>query len=169
MSIKILLIVSISILCVSPINASHCSDPKIDCNTHGSCIIVNGTGMYCKCDTNYITKNCKQGECCHKLKARMSVFLQSVFLGTTGAPYFYIGESYLGKIMLGFFIVSIIGLSVGYIVVNLSSNNKLVNITMVIGIISCVIMTMLIIWNLCQIIQILNESGPFSTDNVGDW
>lgn len=91
-----------------------CTFAPTDCNNHGVC---NQAGDACICDDDYATydASAESGECNYKRKSGLVALLLSIFVGYTGAVYFYVGEIGMGCIQLllagigGMFIFGCIG------------------------------------------------------------
>lgn len=89
-----------------------CTFAAEDCNNHGVC---NQAGTACICDDDYATDDAtvETGECNYKRKSGLVALLLSIFVGYTGAPLFYVGETSEALIQLlcagagGLFLITI--------------------------------------------------------------
>ena len=82
------------IVSISTQSTSNCTE--LTC-LHGKCNIRNE----CVCDEKWDSQECPDDEmCCHKKTSRVVVFLESFFVGFTGAPYFEVGVLTLGITMI---------------------------------------------------------------------
>lgn len=82
--ISLLVIVCIACL-VTQANASNCTG---DSCLFGRCL-SNGT---CLCDSGYVTFGSNGLNCNYQQKEKLTAFLLSFFIGSTGADWFYLAR-----------------------------------------------------------------------------
>ena len=87
-----LIIVNLNLAC----SLSPCKT-DLDCK-HGSC---NTTSGNCTCNTGYVNYN--DQPCDYEQKEKLTAFLLSFLIGTTGADWFYLSNGKGGYITAGVF------------------------------------------------------------------
>lgn len=79
-------------------NEFRCEFPPDDCSNHGVC---NRDGTACICDDSYVTyKPTGEKECNYRRKEQVVAFGLAWISCLTGAPYFYLGDTALGLVLL---------------------------------------------------------------------
>ena len=90
----------------------NCTSSHIDCNNHGNCNIYRNK---CICYDSYTTFNNKDVQCNYKKKSQLIALLLSIFVGLTGAAWFYLGYIVYGLLqLLGVFVMCILACMCGF-------------------------------------------------------
>lgn len=161
-----------TVLSIVPIN---CTDFKINCNGNGICI----SDTECRCDKGFVTFNCPINvQCCYQQESRVKIFLLSFFVAFTGAPYFVLGLTTLGSVILIFCccgcFMSFCGFKteVSYSGGFQQEGQRMEMCLKIMGILGCLLTAAVVVWSLVLWITVAASEGDPKDSNgvsIGPW